>query len=110
MTMESAREAPGGRLCRLPHRLPTTDAEPAPGRPHGGGLRRPAGRRDGAGAVAGGVQGGGAAARPVAAAGACGGLAVPLHPAAGLGEGRAADRLALGLAAAGGARPVADAG
>ena len=47
---------------------------------------------------------------PVAAAGACGGLAVPLHPAAGLGEGRAADRLALGLAAAGRARPVADAG
>ena len=69
-----------------------------------------AGRRDRARAVAGRLQGGGAAARPVAAPGACGRLAVPLHPAAGLGQGRAADRLALGLDAAGGARPVADAG
>ena len=37
-------------------------------------------------------------------------LAVPIHPAAGLGQGRAADCLALGLDAAGGARPFGHAG
>ena len=63
-----------------------------------------------AGPAAGRLQGGGAAARHRAAPGACGRLAVPLHPAAGLGEGEPADRLALGRDAAGGARPVADPG
>ena len=61
-------------------------------------LRRPAGRRDRARPAAGRLQGGGAAARPVAAPRARHRLAVPVHPAAGLGQGRAADRLALGLA------------
>ena len=54
-------------------------------------------------------QGGGAAAGAFAAPGARHRLAVQIHPAAGLGEGSAADRLALGLAAAGGARPVGNA-
>jgi hypothetical protein len=98
MTMESAREAQGEGRAGRPHRLPTTDAKPAQGRPHGRGLRR----GDGARTVAGGLQGRGTAARPVAAAGAAVQgwqgdwlfRSVPLHPAAGLGEGRATDRLA----------------
>ena len=63
-----------------------------------------------AGATARRLQGGGAPARHFAAPGACRRLAVPLHPAAGLGAGQPADRMALGADAAGSARLVADAG
>ena len=58
--------------------------------------------RAGAGRLEGGRTPAGAFAPP----GARHRLAVQIHPAAGLGQGRAADRLALGLVAAGGARAV----
>ena len=74
------------------------------------GFAGPAGGRNIARAAACRLQGGSAAARHRAAPGARGRLAVPLHPAAGLGAGQPADRMALGLDAAGGARPLADAG
>ena len=88
--------APQGRRADAPTGFRRLTPGLLEGRPHGRRFRRPAGGRDGARPAAGRLQGGGAAARHRAAPGACGRLAVPLHAAAGLGEGQPADRLALG--------------
>jgi hypothetical protein len=57
-----------------------------------------------------GFQGRGAQTGAVDPTGICGRLAVQIYPAAGLGAGRAADRMALGPVAAGGARPFRNPG
>ena len=106
----SAQGAPRGGFAHAPTGFRRMTPGLLEGRPRGGRFRRPAGGGQIAGAVAGRPQGGGATAWHFAAPGARRRLAVPLHPAAGLGAGQPADRMALGLDAAGGARPFADAG
>ena len=110
MDDNSAQGAPRGGFAHAPTGFRRMTPGLLEGRPGSGKFRRPAGGGQIAGAVAGRPEGGGATAWHFATDRARRRLAVPLHPAAGLGAGQPADRMALGLDAGGGARPFADAG
>src|SRR3954471_8144154 len=95
-----------GEACPCPDRLSALVTRTAQNRPYRRNVCRPAGGRQKPWPAAGRLQGSRAAAWDFTAPGACGRLAVLLHPAAGLAEGQPSACLASRPDAAGGARPL----